>query len=126
MNIDETKIFGEKYFDENLALACLLATDVCFLNNCKYGDEYTTCIFVNANDIFVPAADAESITQSDGDPDSEIIQLYKYWKEDPIYGPIKWLSIKRNCQPRGTIIKEMKRRKMWDDKMKSLSVNKCW
>ena len=40
MLIDETYIINDDYCDESSALACLLAKDVCFLNNADISYTY--------------------------------------------------------------------------------------
>ena len=130
MEIDESKIISDQYCDENLALACLLADDVCFLNivDVSYTNpefykkpEFTTCVYVLCNDTFnYASADAESITNSDGDADSEIISLYKLWKENRIYGPIKWVALKRNKRPLVQLEMLMRAQYYWDDSLETL------
>lgn len=130
MVINEDEIIGEDYCNENLALACLLAADVCFLNVVDISKTYksinepdwTTCVYVLCNDTFAYAsADAESITNSDGEPDSEIIALYKMWKENESFGPIKWVALRRKKRPLNQIVQMMKGVNYWDESLESLS-----
>lgn len=128
MEIDESVIYykdreGYVFVDENKALACLLADDICFLNV----REGTTVVYVIANDVFAwGCADAENITNSDGDEDSEIYALYKFWKENQTYGPIKWLCLKRNEQPQDPIRKRMIEVGYWDETLEKLPPNYYW
>lgn len=132
MEIDESEIYykGENdyvFIDENKALACLLNADVCFLNNLKVRNEWTTCVYVIANDVFAwGCADAECISNSDGDENSEIYSLYKLWKENNDWGAIKWLCLKRNEQPQKPIIESMKKDGYWDDTLEKLPPNYYW
>jgi hypothetical protein len=129
MEIDESDILDEGYYGENKALACLLAADVCFLNivdisktyKNKTEPEWTTCVYVNCSDTFAYAcADAESITNNDGEADSEIIALYKMWKEHPTYGPVKWCALKRNMRPLKIIEGWMREVNYWDESLEAL------
>lgn len=128
MNIDESKILNPDYYDEQKALACLLASDICFLNvknvGTKEKPEWTTVVYVNANDIFAwGCSDAESITNNDGEADSEIIALYKCWKENPNWGFAKWLCFKRNEQPQNPVKDLMIKNNCWDETLEALPEN---
>lgn len=133
MEINESDILNEGYYDEEKALACLLNGGVIFLNTVDlskafpewYKEKvYTTVCYVNANDVFAwGCADAESISNSDGDADSEIISLYKLWKENNNWGPIKWLCLKRNQQPQNPIKRDMSKSGYWDEQLESLPEN---
>jgi hypothetical protein len=127
MNIDESTII--KDVDEESALACLLVYEQVLLSviNVSRNDnvkEYTTCIYVNANDVFAWAcADGECITNNDGDNPSEIIELYKLWKENERWGTIKWLCKKRNLQPQYPIKKDIMKDGYWDEQLNTLPLN---
>lgn len=128
MIIDESDILNPGYYNEQKALACLLVADVCFLNVINIGTEdkpdWTTVVYVLANDTFAYAcADAESISNSDGEEDSEIIALYKLWKEHSFWGPVKWLCIKRNMQPLRPIKEKMINDNYWDETLDALPRN---
>lgn len=135
MLIDETYIINDDYCDESSALACLLAKDVCFLNNADISytykknydiPKYTTCIYVNCGDTFHYAcADAECVTSSDGDEDSEIIKLYKYCSENWKFGSTKFCALKRNMKPLPQIVEMMKNDNFWDDELENLPENGC-
>ena len=130
MFIDEKDILNPGYYNEQKALACLLVADVCFLNTINVGTEdkpdWSTVVYVNANDTFAYAcADAESVSNSDGEEDSEIIALYKFWKENPLWGPVKWLCIKRNMKPLRPIKERMIKDNYWDETLEALPENKC-
>lgn len=128
MEIDESEILDPEYYNEQKALACLLADDVCFLNVANIGSGekpyLTTTIFVIANDVFAwGCADAEGITNSDGEADSEIIALYRYWKDNQKWGSTKWLCLKRNEQPQKPIKDMMMAEGYWDDTLENLPNN---
>ena len=126
MEINENEIIKNGFYDEELALAYLLASGYCFLGlvdlSKQYPEvfkkpKYTTCIYVLCNDIFnIASADAECIENSDNcynDEDSEIIQLYKYCKENETFGYIKWLCLKRKEKPLPELIEKMKKANYW-------------
>lgn len=125
MEIDESKIVEQN--NEELALAVLLANQVVFLNNAKLSpnsDVWNTVVYVNCNDVFLwGCADAESISNSDGEEGSEIIELYRMWKENPTYGPIKWACKKRNLQPQKPLKKMMIKDGHWDSELEALTPN---
>ena len=126
INVPDSAIWNEGIVNEELAVACLLADDICFLNHTK-DSEPTTCIYVLANDVFAwGCADAESITNNDWKEPSEIIDLYKLWKENDKWGPIKWLCLKRNKQPQKPIKEDMIKDGYWDEKLESLPENYYW
>lgn len=124
--INEDKILDPEYYDENKALAILLDADVCFINNLIDNEtkEFNVVVYVNCSDTFVWAcADAESLTCTDGGEGSEIIELYKLWKENSIYGPVKWICIKRNLQPQRPLKANMVKAGYWDDTLQNLPIN---
>jgi hypothetical protein len=126
MEIDESKIIEDN--NEELALAVLLANQVVFLNNAKLSvpnsDVWNTVVYVNCNDVFLWAcADAEPISNSDGDEGSEIIELYKLFKENPMHGPTKWVCKKRNLQPQKPLKQMMIKDGYWDSELESLTAN---
>lgn len=130
MEINESKIFEDpEYVNENLAMACLLAADICYMiprnGNIRLGKpEYTAAIFVNASDIFAwGSADGEPIKTADGDPGSEIIALYKCWKENEQWGFAKWLCLKRNEQPQRPVKEKMIESGVWNDQLEALPEN---
>lgn len=121
MIIDESEIIQDD--NEELALACLLAEDVVFVNNIKHPDYETdvwcTVVYVNCNDVFAWAcADAETIRCS------EIVGLYRRFREDRVWGSVKWACVKRNLKPQPAIIRAMKESGVWDEEMELLPENK--
>jgi hypothetical protein len=127
MNINEDEIFCDKYpdfADENLALACLLADDVCFLHNVKTKEGDTVGVSVNCSDVMAwGCSDAESILSNDNSPNSEIISLYKLWKKNKSFGSVKWVCLKRNQQPQAPLKKMMIEKGAWDEELEALPPN---
>lgn len=129
MVIDEDDIIQPKYCKENKALACLLAADVVFMNNINTAKpdepkEYSIVIYVIANDIFAwGGSDAECIRCDWDNPESELMQLYKLWKENSSLGPVKWLCLKRNEQPQAPVKEMMIKDNYWDDVLENLPEN---
>lgn len=121
--IDESKIVEK--IQESKALAYLINLNAVLLpiNIEEKDGTITTGIYVNANDVFMwGCADVEPIVFNDGDSPSEIIELYKMVKESP-YGEIKWLCIKRNCQPQYAYVKKLKTEGYWDETFEALPLN---
>jgi hypothetical protein len=119
---------GSTIFVEERALSYLLLEDVLFPNSFPYayneGDKLhpaTITLFVNCSDTFAwGCTDGENITLD------EIEDLYKMWRASPIYGPTKWVCIKRNEKPMKPLEESMKKAGIWDPKMESLKPNYYW
>ena len=125
MIINEDDILDPEYYDESKALACLLNAGVCFLFNAKINGVMNTVIAVLISDTFAwGCADAESITNTDGEEGSEIIELYKLWKENPVWGEVKWACLKRNKQPIEPVKNKMIEAGYWDETLETLPENK--
>jgi hypothetical protein len=129
MLINEDEILTVKgHTAELLAMAILMAEGVCFMNNAKLedpkNDNWNTVIYVLCNDIFAwGCADAESISNSDGDDDSEVLDLYRMHREDSMWGSAKWCCKKRKSKPQRAVIDAMKKAGVWDEVMESLPDN---
>lgn len=127
--INESLIINEDYCNENLALAYLLVHEICFLNNIIYcGLKHaTTCVYINCNEVFhYSTADAEGVTNNDGDidSDSEIIQLYQMVKQNWKFGAIRFVALKRKMRPLDEIVQKMKEDNYWDKELESLPERK--
>ncbi len=128
MTIDESRIIED--INEPLALACLLADGQLGLNNAdiswiKDKKIYTTCVFVLCSDIFAwGCADAEQLVFNDYENPSEIIELYKLWKENNRWGSTKWCCLKRNEQPQKPVKDKMIKENYWDETLEVLPENK--
>jgi hypothetical protein len=111
-------------FEEEKALALLLANEVVFLNCFWWEKEWpekarkATSISVNCNDIFAwGCADAEDLPYADIEP------LYRMWRLDPEWGPSKWCAFRRKQKPQPPVIAAMKKSGSWDDAMENLGPN---
>lgn len=119
--VDESKLFftydGKEHCVKENVLAVLLLEGLVFVNDYEVDDgEYTTVIYVNANDVFMwGCADATTITQD------ELEEFYKMSRNE--YGDIKWICKKRNIQPQSPLIKRIKDAGCWDDEFESLPKN---
>lgn len=114
--------------DEEKALAYLLNNNCCFLNTIKVPfskkEQYTTIIYVNVNDVFCwGCADAEPISNNDGEYPSEIMDLYKQHIKNNKWGLEKWVCLKRNMQPQFAIKRDMIADNFWDIELESLPKN---
>lgn len=68
---------------------------------------------VNCDDVFEKnSLDGEAI-----DNMSDINELYKFWKINPQYGPIKWACLKRKHSPRKKMIEDIKLNNLWCEAM---------
>jgi hypothetical protein len=115
----------EEWVNENVALAYLLVNDVVFLNNTNLGTKknpnWTTIVSVNCNDTFYySTADAESVSCGDGEPDSELMQLYEHCTENVNLGYAKFCALKRKMRPLPEIVSMMKKAGTWDENLEKL------
>lgn len=116
------KIGSRIVANEEAMLSKLLDENILFCNSRKYiedkkEEEETIVLFVNANDIFYPAADAESITLK------ELPNLFRLYEEKGQDGILIWLCQKRNLQPWSRLSKRLKEDGRWDEKLDSLNKN---
>jgi hypothetical protein len=114
----------EMIFEEELALARLLAEGVVHMNSHWFEESWpdeakkTVYLGVICNDIFAWAcADSEPLEYA------EIQSLYDAWIADKTWGSSKWCAIKRNQKPQMPVIEAMKRDGAWDETMESLGDN---
>jgi hypothetical protein len=114
----------EVKFEDEQALARLLAEGVIFLNDHWWEDDWPeearnrTSLNVECSDIFAWAcSDAETIDYGD------IHGIYDAWIDNKEWGPAKWCAIKRNMKPQSPVIKAMKKAGVWDEKMDALEDN---
>jgi hypothetical protein len=130
MLIDESRIIED--MDESKAAAILLDSGDIFMmtkefigwNTSKYK---AAVLFVNCNDVFAWAcADCEEITENDGEEPSEIIELYKCYKQSSKWGGTRWVCIKRKEKPQDPIVEAMKKDGQWDEVMENLPPNYYW
>lgn len=106
---------SDDFFNEEAALAELLAADVLFCSEIDTQEGPTISILLNCNDTFFwAAADAECVTLHD------LPNLHNSWKENPKWGAIKWASKKRNMRPIKPLVAIMKKDGVWDNTMENL------
>lgn len=112
------EFYGKEQCDEEGILALFLQNNVLFANDYEIDGKRTIVLYVNCSDVFAWAcADAEPLSCS------QIINLYKFWKSDNEYGPIKWCCIQRNQRPQGPVERNMKESGSWDEVMEALPAN---
>ena len=118
-------ISEEMVFDENEALAHLLASGQVFLNNHWWKGEKkylpegvdpwpeaackTFSINANCNDVFAWAcADAEEVEYH------ELESLYEHFHKDPMWGTAVWCIKKRNEMPQKPVEEAIRKAGFWD------------
>jgi len=123
MIIDEYwfDIGGKLVPNEERMVAKLLDEDILFLNSRKFyldkptdSDEETLVLFININDCFAPAADAESLTIR------ELSELFTLYQTKESFGVIEFVALKRNHQPIKRIKKLMVDKNYW-----TVDLEKC-
>lgn len=114
----------ERMFEDDKALARLLAEGVVFLNSHWWEEDWPerakkiTSLNVNCNDIFAwGCADAEEMEYD------ELQGLYDLWFADRTWGAAKWCASKRKQQPQPPVIASMKKAGVWDASMEALAAN---
>lgn len=86
-------------FEGSVALAHLLIEDVVFINDHWFEGSWDEKqkglfgIYVNCNDTFFPASDAEEVVYN------ELENLYEHYEKDNIVGPLIWVAQKRKLWP---------------------------
>lgn len=132
------------FFDRDKAMALLLLDNVCNTDSRRYlevdwgprddwevGQDPTTVIFVNANDVFAWAvSDCVEVTSGDevhqdddGEGKNELYELLKEHLADRRWGSIKWICKKRNMGPQSPIVRDMIKDGAWTPDMQSLPHN---
>lgn len=95
-------------FREDIAAAILLADGVLFTNTSN-DDDPTLCCYINCNDIFAPAADAESVEEC------ELETLWRCYDEDPSWGYALWVLLRRQMLPWDRVLEKLKTPKLGAD-----------
>lgn len=117
-------INGKKEPDCDAMLAFFLDEEIVFCNSRKYLNldksiqKETIVVFVNINDIFVPAADALEITTGELPIVFDLYQKYSY------DGVIQWAALKTRSQPRSRIKKSLIENNLWTAELEKLTPNK--
>lgn len=138
-DIEWTDETGKLIFEEDFALALMLANEVVYTRSFWYkkhilkfpGDTQVTIdarwtsaesklidVVVNCSDIFERgAADSESL------PFEQIEKLYRLWQAHHVWGPAQWCAIQRQRAPHPQIVQEMRADGAWSAEMEALPVN---
>lgn len=116
---------ADDMFDEEMALAALLANQVIFINTHHWMKDWpedarnTTALCVNCNDVFAwGCADAERIILP------ELPDLYDMWLRDRYWGAAVWCMIKRNQMPQGPVESAIRADNKWD--IDALKLGENW
>lgn len=116
----------EVMFDDELALATLLADGVIFLNNHWWMEEEgwpeAACkmasLNVNTNDVLAwGCADAEGITYD------ELRDVYDHWEKDYDWGIAVWCCKRNNMMPQPPIAEYIRKAGIWDIDNMGLRMN---
>lgn len=121
---------GRHYFEHGAALALLLANEVIFPNSHwwkKKGASWphgkvieppnpwpddaaeAATLFVNCNDVFAwGCADADDL------PMSEVENLYRMWRKDPLWGAAVWCIKRTRTWPQGPVERDIRKAGIWD------------
>ena len=118
-------INGKQVPDEENMLSKLLEDGVLFCNTRKYVEintstirEETIVLFINCNDTFYPAADAESLTTDD------LPILFSLYESNQYWGVVEFVAKKRNLQPMTEIKERMITLGFWTDELEKLNKSK--
>lgn len=114
---------GKAVANEEAMLSRLLVDNILFCNSRKYVcldghiKEETIVLFINVNDCFAPAADAESLTLA------ELPTLFRLYEDKEFFGIIEFVALKRGIQPVKSLKSKMIANEVWSPKLESLKVN---
>ena len=115
---------GKDYPDHEAMIARLLDEGILFCNSRKVLDingkvePETLVLFLNCNDCFVPASDAECITIE------ELPELFKLFEAKGDWAAVEFVAKKRNMQPRKKLQEIMRRKGVWNVDLESFAPNK--
>ena len=120
-NLDNERIQAlpdtEEMFEDEIALAVLLYSQVVFTNDHWWMKEEgwpedackVTSLNVNTNDVlFWGCADACEMKHS------EIEEVYTYWEKDPAWGTAVWYCKKMNLMPQKPVADSIRKGGIWD------------
>lgn len=128
-HLSEDEVFweedGYKIVNEDIALSYMLKEGVFLLNSVKDNcGDYTTGLWVICSDTFAwGCADCEPILSNDGEEPSEIIDLYRLWKENKKWGATQWVCYKRKEQPQKPVKAMMIKDGAWHEYLERLPEN---
>ena len=107
-------IDGKQVPNEEAMLSRLLDENILFCNSRKFQEpdsneirEETIVLFINCNDIFAPAADAECLTLS------ELPDLFRRYQKVEDWAVCQFVGLKRKMQPRRRIRDRMIEEGAW-------------
>jgi hypothetical protein len=118
-------IDGKIVPDHENMLAKLLDDGILFCNSRKYVEwmvdivrEETIVLFVNCNDTFFPAADAESLTLT------ELPILFSLYESKSYWGVTEFVAKKRKVQPMSSVKQHMIETGVWTEELEKLAKNR--
>lgn len=118
------KNIDKMMLEEGMALALLLINDVVmvggFTRPLNPPPDWAPAITIAAkcSDTFGYAcADAEDV------PQTEIEPLYRWFRKDPVYGPIMWCITRRKCLPIQPVLESLKARGLWTEEFQALEAS---
>ena len=117
-------IDGKAVPNEEAMLSKLLDDDVLFCNSrqyvCKFVGkikEETIVLYINVNDCFCPASDAEGLTLT------ELPKLFQLYEDKEHFGIIEFVALKRKQQPRKSLKSKMIIANFWTPELEMLPAN---
>lgn len=116
-------IDGTQHPNAEAMLARLLDEDILFCNSRNYfglkgeKEPETLILFLNCNDCFVPASDAESVTLD------ELPKLFALFESKGDYAAVEFIAHKRGQQPRARIKDSMVKKGFWTSALENLKPN---
>ena len=117
-NIDGKQVPNEEAMLSKLLDECyLFCNSRVFLNEDGTRGEETIVLYILCNDVFAPAADAESLTLS------ELPTLFSLFESKDSYGVIEFVSLRRKLQPRKRVKERMIKAGFWTEQLESLEQN---
>lgn len=118
-------IDGKRIPNEESMLSKLLDEDILFCNTRKFQEpftkeckEETIVLFLNCNDCFVPASDAECLTHHD------LPELFSLYEKIGDWATIEFVAKKRKMQPRKRLKEKMISQGAWNPELDSFPENK--
>lgn len=102
-------------FEEEKALAVLLAHDVAFVNSFWWEKDLperirnSISVNVACNDVF-----AWGCSDAEGLPHEEIESVYRMWRKDPSWGSAVWCMLQRKQMPQKPVEDIIRKAGIWD------------
>lgn len=118
-------IDGKRVANEEAMLSKLLGEDILFCNSRKFLDpftqkstEETIVLFLNCNDCFVPASDAECLTSH------ELPDFFSLYEKIEDWATVEFVARKRKIQPRKRLKEKMISQGVWNPELDVFPENK--